>query len=52
MEVVKAFSKDRVQQRTVKQVIVTPATSLAEKIADVPNIHELRQNGKRNWTML
>ena len=61
VEVVKAFSKDRVQQRTVKQVIVTPATSLAEKIADVPNIQtqekiiqvtELRQKYKRNWTIL
>ena len=61
VEVVNAFSKDRIQQRTVKQVIVIPSISLAEKIADVPNIQtqekiiqvtELRHKGKRNWKIL
>ena len=36
--VVKAFSLERVQQPTVEWSIVTPATSLVEKIADVPKI--------------
>ena len=44
---VKTSMQDRAEQRNVEQIIETPATSLAEKVAEVPKIQALEKTVDR-----